>query len=141
MESLGAKVEIIQEGANAVSLKIQNGTNVRRVKGIVILTLVVLEILSVERTIVETTIVMLHPMMIVVRLPTIITIMGVKLVVFPPDLDHLDPYHQELMGSEANLTKLVTCQFLILEWILQSSMIKHTKSTMLMDSLSGIQDR
>merc|ERR1712126_308056 len=67
-------------GRNCCQSSDPNGKNVLRVKGIVILTLIVLEILSAETTIVETTLVMLLPMMIVVLLPVIITTMGAKMM-------------------------------------------------------------
>ena len=66
--NLGAKEEIFWGEESAVSLRIQNGTNVRRVKGTVTLMQVVLEVLSVDVTTAGSIMEMPHRRMTAVRL-------------------------------------------------------------------------
>ena len=66
--NLGAKEEIFWGEESAVSLRIQNGTNVRRVKGTVTLMQVVLEVLSVDVTTAGCIMEMPHRRMTAVRL-------------------------------------------------------------------------
>ena len=69
MGNLGAREEIFLGGKNVVSLRIQNGTNVRRVKETVTLMKVALEVLSVEGTTAGCIMKMPHLEMTAVRLP------------------------------------------------------------------------
>ena len=68
MGNLGAREEIFLGEENVVRLRIQNGTNVRRVKETVTLMKVALAVLSVEGTIVGCIIKMPHLKMTAVRL-------------------------------------------------------------------------
>ena len=69
MGNLGAREEIFLEEENVVSLMIQNGTNVRRVKGTVTLMQAALVVLSVEGTTVGCIMKMPHLKMTAARLP------------------------------------------------------------------------